>query len=151
MKPANTIPSLILIITGAVFCAAASRIGLGEFHNPGPGLIPFLEGCFLILVSVAVIIEAHLKTEMGVKTWSPELNRSKIVLLTMTFFFAYSFLLDILGFPVSTFLILIFLFKISKGGGWKAAVLLSVITATASYYVFGHFLKIQLPKGFLGL
>jgi putative tricarboxylic transport membrane protein len=151
MKPANIIPSLILIVTGVVFCVASSRIGLGEFHNPGPGLIPFLEGGFLILFSLGVIIEAHLKTEMGVKTRLLEAKRSRIVWLTMIFFFAYSFSLDILGFLLSTFLILIYLFKISKGGTWKSALILSLITTAASYWVFGYLLKIQLPKGFLGV
>lgn len=149
-KTLNTIPSLVLIVIGMVFCVFSSTLGLGEFHNPGPGLIPFWGGCLLIVFSLGVIIESRFRPEIGAKAHPLKGKRWRTILSVLVLFFAYVLLLDILGFVVNTFLIFMFLFKISKGVTWRMALTASLLTTTASYLVFSYFLKIPFPKGCFG-
>ena len=65
--------------------------------------------------------------------------------------FAYALVLDILGFLISTFLLLSFLFRFGmEPQKWFWAIGGSVIASLSCYVVFELWLRTQLPKGILG-
>jgi putative tricarboxylic transport membrane protein len=71
--------------------------------------------------------------------------------LTLTGLLAYALLLEFLGFILCTLIFMIFLLAFVERQRWIIILLVTVLTAAASYVVFELCLKAQLPKGFLGI
>ena len=77
-------------------------------------------------------------------------RRSGVALSVLISLFGYSLLLDILGFVLATFFLLTFLFSISEKQSLKVILGASLFSTGFAYLLFGYFLKITLPIGFLG-
>jgi putative tricarboxylic transport membrane protein len=150
MKTIDTCSSLFLIIMGVLFSAGSLRLGIGTVNAPGPGLIPLGAGVLLILFSLATIVEARLGKRAEEKDSLFKGKRWGIALSVLIALFAFAFLLDILGFIITTFLTLTVLFKISEEQKWKIALGVSGLTTASAYFLFDYLLKCSFPRGFLG-
>jgi len=153
MKTAEIIVSLILILLSSLFCFFSLKLGMGSIKDPGSGFIPFLTGCSLIALSLFVMLfEGKATRKAGSK---PRLFKrtdfglapSLLVLISLLI---YVLILDILGFVLSTFLFLTFLFNISEKRNWKIALGASICITTSAYLVFDYLLEIAFPKGIFG-
>ena len=65
--------------------------------------------------------------------------------------FIYGLAFVPLGFILSTFLLLVFLFKAVEPQRWSVAILGSIITTVTAYGIFQVWLGSQLPAGLLGI
>jgi putative tricarboxylic transport membrane protein len=147
MKRADTGLSLILVLFGGLFCVSSLSLGTGTVKSPGPGFMPFVAGCVLILFSFGIIFEGrHVKRAEG----RFKGRRSAIALLVLVCLFVYALVLDMLGFLLATFLLLVLLFGISEQRRWRVIVGRSVFITVLAYLLFDYTLKITLPIGFLG-
>jgi hypothetical protein len=63
----------------------------------------------------------------------------------------YLLLVKILGFYIDTFLLMVFLLKMSGEKGYKRALLVSLLTIGATYLLFQKLLFIPFPQGLLGI
>jgi putative tricarboxylic transport membrane protein len=79
----------------------------------------------------------------------PSIWKSLLVILGVLF--GYALFLDFLGFLVSTFLLLVMLFRLVEPQRWVVAIGGSALASIASYIVFEVWLKTQLPKGIFGI
>ena len=125
------------------------RLGLEEFRNPGPGLLPFLIGAALFLVSLYLlgslyVKKAFLDERIQGKTHQVDLKRIFLVLLALL---SYASLLETLGYLITSCLILVLLFR-SMGSRWGIVLLSSVLTVVATYLLFTK-LGVLLPEGIL--
>ena len=59
--------------------------------------------------------------------------------------------LNSLGYPLTSFLLMVFLLRSLGIKRWLFIIVLSLATAVGSYLLFVQWLKIPLPKGWLGL
>jgi putative tricarboxylic transport membrane protein len=150
MGRSEQVTSLVLVVTAIVVCIGASRIGLGTFRSPGSGLIPFLAGVFLALFALAILIKSSLK-EKSETISTPEQRDVRKVIKTITGMFAYVFLLPLLGYSITTFLLMLFFFKGIETLEWKWAIIASGIIWVVSYFVFDVWLQCQLPEGLFDL
>ncbi|OGP69244.1 MAG: hypothetical protein A2169_09720 [Deltaproteobacteria bacterium RBG_13_47_9] len=134
----------LLIIIGSLV-----TLEIGTPKEPGPGLFPLLIGSLVSVFSGGVLILA---------TFSKESKKSNVVDLwrglswskaayTVIALFVYSLLLNILGFLITTFLLLIFLMKVVEPQKTKVAVPISVLASVLSYWIFDRILQVQLPRG----
>ena len=64
--------------------------------------------------------------------------------------FLYTALLQVLGFILGTFMLLLFLFRVVEPVGWKTVFIVTVLTMGGTYLLFGVLIESTLPKGFLG-
>jgi putative tricarboxylic transport membrane protein len=149
MKKYHIIPTLFWMGLSLFVMIFSYRLGLGGFHNPGPGLTPFLLGLLLLPISLYLIIKSVLKKGEGDKTadegWD-QTNYKKIGLVLVALF-AYSFLLERLGFLITTWIFLFLLFR-SVGNRWITALVASTSTVLATYFVFTFF-GVRFPAGIL--
>jgi putative tricarboxylic transport membrane protein len=150
MRLLSFIPSVVLTALGIAFCIFSLGLGLGNVHAPGPGFVPFLAGGLLVVLTIAALIES--RPEIKVKTWSGLFggDRWRVVLGVLGSLFLYALVMERVGFMISTFLILLFLFKIPEGQRWRTALAASVLTMVLTYFLFEYFLRISFPRGFLG-
>jgi len=129
------------------------KLGLGTFKNAGSGLMPFLLGIILLLVSVLFAVKSFIEVQTrkaialdivsdGVKLWKVALVSGSLI--------AYALLLEKLGFQVSTLLLLLILFRTAGSRKWKFILAASILTMIVTYLIFS-FLGVRFPKGMLGI
>lgn len=146
MKVLNVVSSLILIgISTFVFFSSLS-LGIGQLRNPGPGFMPFLASILVLSLSLIILV-------MGLKgknEGSSPIDRKKIfypTILVMAIL-GYSFLLDVLGFLISIFLLMFVMFSMSQPTKWMKNIAISVVVIMVSYFIF-KWLGVRFPGGIL--
>jgi hypothetical protein len=152
MKKYDRTSSLVWLVFAVYICVESSRLSFGSFHNPGPGFLPLLIGLILGILSFIVFLLASLsrETETIDQPWYPK-ERWKKLIWVLVALFAYAICLETLGFLISTFLLLVFLFRAGiETQKWMWAIGGSAVASLSSYAVFELWLKTQLPKGILG-
>lgn len=150
----NQVGNIFWLVIAGYVTIHAWQLGLGSFRQPGLGLIFFLSGLLLVVLSVINLAVSFIEKPQKDKDskesaiWAG--LRWQKVLLIIGGLSAYVFLFDILGFIPSTFLLMVFLFKAVEPTKWWTAILSSLITIVLSYLIFKIWLEVQLPTGFLG-
>jgi len=146
--------SIFWLIIGIYVAIASYRLGLGRLHKPGPGFIFFLTSLILMILSIADLIVNFIK--------KPEIDKEKKeesiwrslrwdkVLLVLGGLVVYVIFFNIIGFYLSTFLVMIFLFKAVEPTRWWIALASSLITLLFTYAIFDVWLQVPFPQGILG-
>ena len=149
MKRYRIIPTLFWIGLSLFVMALSYQMGLGGFHSPGPGLMPFLLGALLFLTSFCLLARSLLKKVETNGTESKDQNRvnyRKIGLVLASLFF-FALLLETLGYLVVASLFFIFLFR-SMGNRWRTVWIASALTVLVTYFGFTFF-GVKFPVGIL--
>jgi len=149
MKNYQIIPPLFWIGLSLFVIVLSYKMGLGGFHAPGPGLMPFLIGVFLLLTSFYLLIKSFLeKVETGQATSEEKsrINYRKIGLVLASLFL-FALLLETLGYLVVTSLFFVLLFR-SVGNRWRTVLVASALAVFITYFGF-TFLGVKFPAGIL--
>jgi len=157
MRNRDLIGSLFWIAFAVFFITGSVKAGLIRKGIPGPGFVPFLSA--VVLISLALIIfipalkrnqkEADGKAEKA--SLFPDRAGLKRVLVAPVVLFAYSFLLDYLGYLTTTVMFMLFSSRLVAPPKWRTNLIISVLTAVISYILFVVMLGIQLPAGLWGI
>ena len=152
MKKHVRIDGLVWVVLGILMCIGAIKLKLGTLQTPGPGFLPFLSGALLGIFGLILRFRTTFaRSENESKNEEPSVvwNWKKLVnpLLALIILFAYVLLLEPLGFISTTFLCMLFLFKLSEPKKWLKPLILSVSTSILSYLIFSVWLQCQFPKG----
>ena len=148
----SLIPLLFWILLSLFIMLFSHDIGVGEFRSPGPGLMPFLVGVFLFLISLYALIRSFLTKRQAAEASAKgdeEFHLRKIGLV-LFFLLAYALLLEMIGYLVTTFLMLMLLFRTAGVRRWITALIISVVTSLVTY-VFFTYLGLRFPAGILGI
>lgn len=151
MKKQGLFINLIWLVFSLAVCLESWRLNVGDLHAPGPGFLPFITGLLLGLLALIAFFQAlREKPSQGKPSLSFGTYLMKVGLLAGVLI-AYVLLLNILGFIIGTFLLLLFLFRIMEPLKWRTVILASIITLVVVYLLFDFFLGTRLPKGILGI
>jgi putative tricarboxylic transport membrane protein len=154
VKRDQIISGIILFVFGGITTLLSLRMSLGTFRAAGPGLFPFILGVFLMILSGVFLLNIFLKRkkEPGKKELETETPGSAwtLILFLGTMALATLFF-NPLGYPLISFLLMVALLRILGMKRWAFNILLSLVTAGVSYILFVGWLKIPLPKGFIGI
>jgi hypothetical protein len=150
MKWANRISSLCLIGVSIIVCLASLRLGIGEFGNPGPGLLPFYTSSLLLFLSLVILIKDIIAIDERRNAKFPvsqgNLQRPAGLLIGLI---GYVLLLNFFGYLITTSLlifIMLFIFDPNPKKWWKFLIL-GVVSANLSFLIFYKWLQVQLPMG----
>ena len=153
MKRLDKLSSIFWLLIGLYGCVHAYKLGLGKLREPGPGLIFFLSGGFLSILSLINILETSFMTEeenkISRQLWSDLKWEKNIIVIAGLIACIYSF--EFLGFFVSTFLLLLLLFRIIEPMAWWIAILVAILTTSLVYVVFGLWMNVPFPRGLIGI
>jgi putative tricarboxylic transport membrane protein len=153
VKSREIISSIFWLTMGIGVCYGGYNLEIGTLQDPGSGFIFFWVGIIMIGLSLGVLIRAMRETaipgELKKVLWTEIRWRKIVSVLVALFLYATAF--TFLGFILSTFLLLTFLFKAVEPESWTKAVLGAIISTFAAYGIFQLWLGSQLPKGFLGI
>ena len=154
MKRDEIIGGIILLIFGVMTALLSLQMPIGTFRAAGTGMFPLILGVFLMILSGVFLLSILLvrkkgpgKKESQTRTpgspWNLILFLGAMALATLFF--------NRLGYPLISFLLMVALLRILGTKRWTINILLSLVTATASYFLFVGWLKIPLPKGWIGI
>ncbi len=141
--------SLAWLGVGLLICVGSVGLSLGNFHNPGPGFLPFLCGAVLAGLSFIDFFQFRRSSspEQGTSpVWADRKKGMKMV-WTVIALLAYAVGMQYLGFLWSTMIFIGFLLRVIEPKRWSVVILSSLLTAVISYCIFELWLQTQLPKG----
>lgn len=150
MKESDRYISILWAALGLYLVFEGYRLKLGTFREPGPGFLIFCAGVSLSALSMALFFHTYFSKEDKKRVSWKGLQWPKVIKL-MTSLLVYALVFKSMGFLVSTFLLLLFLFKGLEPQRWAIALVLSTTVIALCYLVFVVFLEFHFPEGILGI
>ncbi len=129
------------------------RLGVGNLHAPQAGFLPFAASIILGILSFILLLSAKQKEgKSGDAIEDITFNRHLLpkVFYVMGALFLYSFFLNTLGFLLASMILMAFMLRAIEPQKWYVVLLGTILIPISAYILFDVFLKVQLPKGFLG-
>lgn len=150
MKHIDQYSSIFWFIVGIAITLSSLKYGIGSLSQPGAGFITFFPGIILSLFSVALFISSKKDHENGngLRDLWAGLDVKRVA-FTIILLLVYILALRPVGFVISTFVLLFFLFRLKSSYNLKIILIMSIVVAIISYIVFAILLQTQLPKGIL--
>jgi hypothetical protein len=144
------IVSLAVLAASGAYLAGALALPVGTAARPGPGFFPLAVGAFAVAVALvwAAIAFRRSPTAPAPSAALPAAEGRRRVLATAAVLVGFCLLLPRAGYPLSAVLFVTVLLR-NLGARWPAAVATGLVSAAASYYLFGVLLSVPLPRGFL--
>ena len=150
MKRYDQISAIVWMLFAASICFESLRLPLGTWRDPGPGFLPLGSGIILGALSLVCYLQARLGKSEEAQEGEPFKGRWKNLILVLGVLCAYAFFLEVLGFLLGSFLLLLFLFRGIEPQKWIVSIGGSALASFLCYVVFELWLKTQLPKGIFG-
>jgi putative tricarboxylic transport membrane protein len=134
------------LVFGAAALYEASKLPFGTIHNPGQGFFPWWTGAVIVLLALILLLQA-LRSRSSAAGEHP--GRIAKVALLLAFLAGYTFLLEPLGYALSTFLLVLCMLRAIDPQRWAVALGIAAVAAVGSYVVFAMWLSVPLPRGSL--
>lgn len=154
MKKDEAIVGIAIFLFGLLTTALSLGMPIGTFRMAGTGMFPLFLGILLMILSGVFVLRVFFqgKEKQVRKEASVESSESPVQLIlflgTMvlaTLFFSR------LGYPLTSFLLVLGLLRTLGIKRWGLNILISLVTAAGSYFLFVKWLDIPMPKGWLGI
>ncbi len=154
MKRDEIIVGVVIFIFGGITTVLSLRMAIGTFRMAGTGMFPLLLGILLMILSGTFILkilfqgtEGQPKKEVPIESSESPLQ---LILFLGTMALATLFF-NPLGYPLTSFLLMVALLRILGMKRHGLNILISGIAAVGSYLLFVQWLNIPMPKGWMGI
>ncbi len=145
---------VVIFLFGGATVLLSLKMPIGTFRTAGTGMFPLILGILLMILSGAFVSriffegrEEQVKKEVSIE--SSESPKQLIFFLgtmvLVTLFF------NKWGYPLSAFLLMLALLRVLGVKRWTLTLPLSLMIAVVCYFLFVQWLKIPLPKGWIGI
>ncbi len=148
MRRAEQITCFFWLLLATATCAGALRLNVGTPSEPGSGFLPlgigFLMGILALVHLMRITFRKEEKEQplMGEVRW----KRAAWVVVSLVI---YALLLPLMGYLLTTFFLLAFLFSVYERKKWWVVGGAGLIVVVVTYLVFHLWLKVQFPAGFI--
>jgi len=153
MKQVGTKEGIVWIIIGGGVCFLSWRIRLGSFNEPGAGFVAFASGVSLVAIGMIMTLSktfSKLSSDTSHSANRPFFKLPKFPLVyTVGILVGYGLVLNLLGYLITTFLLMFALFYGRGTHRFFPGVLASLLTVVSTYLIFDTWLRVQLPRGIL--
>jgi len=150
MKALDQTSSLFWLLVSLSVFIESLRLGIGTLHNPGRGFLTFGASGILGILSFILFFQATLrKQELKAAPFfaGPLWTRIPLVVIVLLI---YSWLMPVLGYLISTFLLMTILFLILERKKMVFVCVSSILATIVTYFVFSKWLNCQFPNGLFG-
>lgn len=152
MRAAERVACIFWMALALVIGGDAYRLGLGTAQEPESGFLPFWTAVLLCLLSAAQLVRLRSSRaddqRLPPLEWGAHWRRAVLLVLSLS---AYSILLPGLGYLIATFILMATLFSLYNRPQWWMVLGASLLVIGITHFVFNSWLKIQLPRGILGI
>jgi putative tricarboxylic transport membrane protein len=150
MKTLDQTSSLFWLLVSISVLVESTRLGIGTLHDPGMGFLSFGASGIMGILSLVLFFRATLKKKPD-KTEAlfagPFWKRVIFVLILLVI---WARVMPELGYLISTFLLMGFLYWVLERKKIWLVLLASVLTTLSTYVVFSKWLNCQFPEGVFG-
>ena len=152
MKRYDRVCSLICLAFAGMIIYLSFSVPMGRISKPGPAFMPFWVAVTLALLSILLWVEAGRRKESSapVPFLSGE-GRWSSVMMTVGALLGYAFLVEPVGFLISTLVLLLFLFRFIGNLKWWVVFTGMLLVTLMTHVLFKVALKVQLPAGLFRL
>jgi putative tricarboxylic transport membrane protein len=142
-KTFDRFAGIAFLLVGLLFVIESQKISESAYgSNVGPSVFPTGLGILLILLSIRLIYETFkYKSEDG-KT---EVLQYKKFLIIFVSAVLYAFLLEKIGYIITTFAFLLISFQTMERGKWISSIVIAAAFSFGIYYLFSKVLGGSLP------
>lgn len=126
------------------------ELGIGGLDLLGRGLMPFLSAIVLFVLSLIVLVRGLWKGKKRVverRRFSRQQLEKPV--LFVTGLIVYAFLLMPLGYLITTFGLIFFMFFMMQPKKWRTDLFFAALASALSFIFFDVLLKVHLPAGIL--
>jgi putative tricarboxylic transport membrane protein len=142
-KTFDTIAGCVFLIVGMFFITASMGISQSSYGSKvGPNIFPTGLGAILVLLSVIVIAQTRRVKPAAKEKYRKNYKRFWLVLSST---FLYVLLFETLGYVISTFLYLVFVFQVMERKKPLYSILIAAFFSVAVYIVYVVVLQGTLP------
>lgn len=134
---------------GILIIYASTLITSGTPHKLPPQTFPMVVGILLLVCGSGLALKSWTIRGVDFAIPWPDGEGIRTILVTLFSLGCYIVLMNPLGFPLATFLYLLFSIWYLKKSKWLLALVISLITAGLSYYLFMRLLGLSFPTGVL--
>ena len=142
--------SLFWLFVAVVVSVASFRLDVGTFRTPGMGFVPFGAAVLLGLLAVISFFQPAGKEKAAEKQPLFRGTRWSKAAFAFAALLVYAQVIPLIGYNISTFLLMTFLFWIVEHRKIWKVVIFALLTTVITYYVFSKWLNCQFPIGPLG-
>jgi len=152
MKKAEMITGVVLLVLSGLVIWGALEMPPSSSFGPGAGFLPFWLGVLLAVLATILFVSAWQRK--AAEQDSQSVFPGKQALLTIAFVLVgvavYIYLIEILGYLVDTFLLILFLMKVVEREKWPLTLTIATVTTVTLFITFQILLKITLPSNMFG-
>jgi len=134
---------------GVFILSASMWITGGAAHRLPPRTFPMVVGFLLFICGVALAIKNWSLKGADLAIQWPDREGIRTNVVTIVSLGVYIALMNPLGLPLATFFYLAFSIWYLNQSKWLLAIVISLITAIISHYLFIRLLGLSFPEGFL--
>ena len=132
------------LVFGAVAAYQSAKLPFGTVHSPGQGFFPWWTSTAIVLLALVLLFQAFTSRSSIAQQGAGRIAKVSLLLLVL---FAYTFLLELLGYLLCTFFLVLFMLRAIDLQRWTVALGMAAVTAIGSYVVFAMWLSVPLPRG----
>jgi hypothetical protein len=151
MEKYDRISSIFFLLFGIFILVGARNYAFGTFQEPGGGLYPTLIGGILVIMSIFLLLQTRQPPAGDAPEWDWKGGGLRRCLLTLAGLLIVPFLFNVIGFFPTMFLFILCMMKVILPVPWISALATSIIGTVGGHFLFESWLKIQFPRGILGL
>jgi putative tricarboxylic transport membrane protein len=152
MKRYEQVYNLFWTFLALGICFQAVRLKLWGPSGPETGFVPFMAGLIIGTGGLSSFILQRLKgvdTKMKEGRFWENPGAGKRIISVLVAFGVMASFMPILGFLLTSIIVLIFLFQLTEPRKWVKVTVVAILCCLSFYFFFNLF-QVNLPKGFLG-
>lgn len=135
--------SVLFLLVGIFFVVESNRLSSQSYGSGvGPDLFPMGLGAILILLSIRLFYETFLYPVEEENRKTLDWKRFLVILGAAII---YAFVMELLGYLISTFLFLVIAFQTMEKGKWIQSIVIAALVSGGIYYLYVNLLQGTLP------
>jgi putative tricarboxylic transport membrane protein len=150
MKTYDRASSLFWLLISIAVSVESVRLGVGTLHNPGIGFLTFGASGLLGLLSLVLFVQASIRGEEVLREPLFVGRLWQRILFVLIVLALYSWSMPVLGYLLSTFVLMTLLFWVLEKKKVWLVLLCSSLSTVITYWVFSKWLNCQFPDGLFG-
>jgi putative tricarboxylic transport membrane protein len=146
LRAADLAVSAVLVVCGAAALVSVRQMRVGFVAEFQPRLFPTVIGLLLIVVGALAAVTAWRSPPRALAEW-PTPDRAKRIAVILVSVAAYVAVIDLLGMPLATFMVISFEVWYLGTYRWYVPIAVGLCSTAVLYFVFMVGLGLTFPAG----
>jgi putative tricarboxylic transport membrane protein len=150
LRRSNIAVALILAGVSVWLLRETGKLLFGTMRAPQTAFFPKVLAALLLIFSLVLLFQSWRSGNHGAAIVKIEMEGWNRIGATLVTLIGFAFVLERLGFLISTFILMVLLLRAVEPGKWPRVIGFALGTSLAAYFIFAWLLNIPLPSGLFG-